>query len=307
MNTQHFQYIVEIERTRSISQAAKNLYLSQPNLSRVLHELEEQLGFAIFERTSRGVMPTDRGALFLRYARRILMEMESIEALGRFDPAKNRLRICFPRSGRYLDVAARFLAESYPDGALDAEIHECHAKRTLEMLDKGDTELGIIRFRSEYEEYFRDQAALRSLHFEVLRDYRYQLMMRADHPLAGRAQIFQKDLAGFTEIAHGDTFRRSEPPGEDVQRRIYSVDRLAQVRLLHAIPGAYTWISPALPEDLARWELVQRDCADNGVYYRDALIYRRSYTFTEMERQLLRRILTQMKEEARLLKNPAED
>lgn len=41
MNTQHFQYIVEIERTRSISQAAKNLYLSQPNLSRVLHELEE--------------------------------------------------------------------------------------------------------------------------------------------------------------------------------------------------------------------------------------------------------------------------
>ncbi|HIR09262.1 MAG TPA: LysR family transcriptional regulator [Candidatus Avoscillospira stercoripullorum] len=185
MNTQHLQYIVEIERTRSISQAAKNLYLSQPNLSRVLHELEEQLGFAIFERTSRGVMPTDRGALFLQYARRILMEMESIEALGRFDPAKNRLRICFPRSGRYLDVAARFLAESYP--------------------------------------------------------------------------------------------------------------------------GAYTWISPALPEDLARWELVQRDCADNGVYYRDALIYRRSYTFTEMERQLLRRILTQMKEEARLLKNPAED
>jgi len=56
MNTQHFQYIVEIERTRSISQAAKNLYLSQPNLSRVLHELEEQLGFAIFERTSRGAV-----------------------------------------------------------------------------------------------------------------------------------------------------------------------------------------------------------------------------------------------------------
>ena len=64
MNTQHFQYIVEIERTRSISQAAKNLYLSQPNLSRVLHELEEQLGFAIFERTSRGVMPRIAGRCF---------------------------------------------------------------------------------------------------------------------------------------------------------------------------------------------------------------------------------------------------
>ena len=66
MNTQHFQYLVEIERTRSISQAAKNLFLSQPNLSRVIHELEESLGFAIFERTSRGVTPTDRGAMLLQ-------------------------------------------------------------------------------------------------------------------------------------------------------------------------------------------------------------------------------------------------
>ena len=35
MNTQHLQYIIEIERTRSISQAAENLFLGQPNLSRI--------------------------------------------------------------------------------------------------------------------------------------------------------------------------------------------------------------------------------------------------------------------------------
>ena len=34
MNTQHLQYIIEIERTRSISQAAENLFIGQPNLSR---------------------------------------------------------------------------------------------------------------------------------------------------------------------------------------------------------------------------------------------------------------------------------
>ena len=41
MNTQHLQYIIEIERTRSISQAAENLFLGQPNLSRILHDLED--------------------------------------------------------------------------------------------------------------------------------------------------------------------------------------------------------------------------------------------------------------------------
>ena len=41
MNTQHLQYVVEIERMRSISQAAENLFIGQPNLSRILHDMEE--------------------------------------------------------------------------------------------------------------------------------------------------------------------------------------------------------------------------------------------------------------------------
>ena len=43
MNTQHLQYIIEIERTRSISQAAENLFMAQPNLSKAIKELEETL------------------------------------------------------------------------------------------------------------------------------------------------------------------------------------------------------------------------------------------------------------------------
>ena len=50
MNIQQLQYLIEIERTRSISQAAENLYMGQPNLSRILRDTEERVGFAIFER-----------------------------------------------------------------------------------------------------------------------------------------------------------------------------------------------------------------------------------------------------------------
>ena len=44
MNIKHLQYMIEIERVGSISQAAKNLYVGQPNLSRAIHELEDNLG-----------------------------------------------------------------------------------------------------------------------------------------------------------------------------------------------------------------------------------------------------------------------
>ena len=40
MNTLHFKYAVEIEKTRSITQAAENLYMAQPNLSKAIKELE---------------------------------------------------------------------------------------------------------------------------------------------------------------------------------------------------------------------------------------------------------------------------
>ena len=53
MNLQHLKYAVEVEKTGSITQAAENLYMGQPNLSKAIKELEGTLGVAIFKRTSR--------------------------------------------------------------------------------------------------------------------------------------------------------------------------------------------------------------------------------------------------------------
>ena len=62
MNFQHLQYVTTIEACGSISKAANKLYLSQPYISRVLHELEHELGIIIFERGNDGVKPTEAGA-----------------------------------------------------------------------------------------------------------------------------------------------------------------------------------------------------------------------------------------------------
>ncbi len=69
MNTLYFKYAVEVERLGSITQAADNLYMAQPNLSKAIKELEDSLGISIFKRTSKGVIPTQKGAEFLIYAK----------------------------------------------------------------------------------------------------------------------------------------------------------------------------------------------------------------------------------------------
>lgn len=60
MNTLHFKYAVEVEKTGSISQAAENLFMAQPNLSKAIRELEDTLGITIFRRTSKGVVQRTR-------------------------------------------------------------------------------------------------------------------------------------------------------------------------------------------------------------------------------------------------------
>ena len=134
MNIKHFQYLIEIERVRSISQAAENLYIGQPNLSRILKEIELDVGFPIFLRTTHGVRPTERGATFLQHARNILREVESIQMMSPHQMVEDRLRICIPRSAVSFRMVADYLRGSCKDQKLNVVIRECHAKKTLDTL-----------------------------------------------------------------------------------------------------------------------------------------------------------------------------
>ena len=272
MQTNYLQYMVEIDRTRSITQAAANLYLTQPSLSRILHEIEEQLGYALFERSNRGVRPTPQGVAFLQHARRILNEMTAIESLGNDRRVPDRFHICMPRSAGILNLAVDYLNTLDRERPLDALLRECHARQAFEYIASGEADLAVIRYRREYQDFFEDQASANSLDFRCLHSYQYCIVLRSDHPLAAREALQVKDLAKLTEITHGDTFRVQRPVNDGPRRRVYSVDRHAQLTLVRRMPNAFMWATPMTPETLRAWGLVQREVADNRVEYRNALI-----------------------------------
>ena len=81
MNLQYLRYALEISRTGSISKAAENLSVAQPNLSRAVKELESQLGISIFERTRTGMTVTPEGERLLSTGERILREVDALETM----------------------------------------------------------------------------------------------------------------------------------------------------------------------------------------------------------------------------------
>jgi len=79
MNLVHLKYAVEVAETGSINKASEKLYVSQPNLSRAIKELEASLGVTIFDRSAKGMVLTPDGEVFVRYARSILRQIDAIE------------------------------------------------------------------------------------------------------------------------------------------------------------------------------------------------------------------------------------
>ncbi|MDE6880367.1 MAG: LysR family transcriptional regulator, partial [Oscillospiraceae bacterium] len=115
MNTRHFVYAIEVERTGSITQAADNLFMSQPTLSKAIKDLEETLGFAVFQRTPRGVVPTRKGEAFLVHARKIVGQIEKMErALHAGDT--QTFSIAIPRAGDLAAAVSGFISSLELDG-----------------------------------------------------------------------------------------------------------------------------------------------------------------------------------------------
>ena len=137
LNTLHLKYAVEVERTGSITQAAENLYMGQPNLSKAIMELEETLGFQIFERTSKGVIPTGKGTRFLVYAKNVLSQIEKMEALSDENNTAQSLSIAISRSGYVAAAAARFAAGLDLSGRIRLNIRETNSVQVITSVAAG--------------------------------------------------------------------------------------------------------------------------------------------------------------------------
>ena len=88
MNLLHMKYAVEVARLGSLGKASETLLIATPNISRSIKELEADLGISIFERTTKGMELTPDGEQFINFAKRILGQIEQVEAFYKKGTAK---------------------------------------------------------------------------------------------------------------------------------------------------------------------------------------------------------------------------
>lgn len=72
MELRHLRYFVSVAEEENVSRAALRLHVSQPALSRQIRDLEDELGFALLQRSAKSVRLTDAGRTFLTEAKAVL-------------------------------------------------------------------------------------------------------------------------------------------------------------------------------------------------------------------------------------------
>lgn len=297
MNTLHFKYAVEIEKTRSITQAAENLYMAQPNMSKAIKELENTLGITIFQRTSKGVIPTEQGMKFLEYAKQILIQIDNMEAIHSPDKQqKQKLRISVPRAGYIYSAFAEFTEDF--DNSDDIETYLCETSSIASIADvrEKNYNFGIIRFRADYEKYFMDYLKEKSLGFQLVWDYEMLAVMSSENPFAETENLqYTRLCESCTEIIQEDD---GIPyiPGKSAlwnpmgKRKICVFDRGSQTDSLTVIPSSFSLDSPSPEHFLSKKGLIQRKCSFPENSYRDVLIFPENHKFSESEMMFINKL-----------------
>lgn len=303
MNTQYFKYAVEVEKTGSITQAAENLFMAQPNLSKAIKELEDTLGIVIFERTPRGVSPTAAGKEFLDYAKRILIQLEKMESISipRSErESRQTMRVSIPR-GSYISTAfASFISSLDMTKGINIAFQETGSLQTLTNVTENGYDFGILRYQTMYENYFLHYFKDKSLASELIWEFSCLALMSADHPMAKLETIDIEELRQVSvEIVHGDNLvpylpadeLMPNPPGGDpTSKRIFVYERGSQFELLAKVKNSFMWVSP-IPQDLLdRYNLVQRVCHMENNKFKDVLIYPKHYKFTTVDKLFLNKV-----------------
>lgn len=279
MNTLYLKYAVEVERTGSISQAAENLFMAQPNLSKAIKELETDLGIEIFERSSRGVRLTPSGEEFLKYAENVLEQIEMMEGLSKKNFSDDSgFSLCIPY-GCLSDKLIRLFDDARK--LLSARLSEAGAVQTIENVSSGSFKFGIIRYKTAFDELFTDYLDERKLESVKWRTMRGAMLFSEKNTLG---------LQSMNEIFCGDCSLPTENANKKTKAKKTAAYGTAAFEIASRCTDMYMRCAPVSAETLARFGLLQRPDAEEN--YTERLIYRKGYKLSKTDNNYIEQIYT---------------
>lgn len=204
MNILLLLHILTIAEQKSINRAAAVLHLSQPHLSQSLHALEGELGYSLFIRSHNGVLPTEKGRLFLQHARKIISEYKKMKNLAT-QQAIQLLHVASTNSYIYEQAFLQtlkfygnpsLLQFRFTNGTIDQIVNDVY---------QGTAQIGSILRTGEFESSWLNRLKNRHITYHSLLRLPLIITVRKDHPLIRDGQLALDGLHDYPFVDYVGT------------------------------------------------------------------------------------------------------
>jgi DNA-binding transcriptional LysR family regulator len=210
MELKQIHYFTEVVKQGSFSKAAEQLYISQPNISNVIKDLEKELDVTLLIRTTRKLELTDTGKLLFQYGKQISQSLQSF--YQELDDVKNRktgaIKIgIFPMLGMqfFTEILAEF-HKQYP--GISIQFEEDGAYNLKKSLIQGELDLVVMPLPIEKEEF----------DFLPFLKGDLRLLVHKHHALANKEKVAWSDLQNEDFIIFREGFSIRDTIFEECRR-----------------------------------------------------------------------------------------
>lgn len=255
MTLAQLKYAITVASAKSMNEASRTLFISQPSLSSAIRELEEEIGLELFRRTNRGISLTPEGEEFIGYARQVVEQYQLLDAKY---IAKEQAKKKFSVSTQHYTFAVSAFVEMVKQFGMDEyefAIHETKTYQVIEDVKNFKSEVGILYVndfnRKVLEKLFHEF----SLDFHALLECSIYVYMWRGHPLADRTEIALEELEEYPCLSFEQGVNNSFYFAEEVlstyeyKRLIKADDRATLLNLMRGLNG-YTLCSGIICEEL---------------------------------------------------------
>ncbi|HEL0008447.1 TPA: LysR family transcriptional regulator [Streptococcus equi subsp. zooepidemicus] len=199
MNIQQLRYVVAIANNGTFREAASKLFVSQPSLSVSVKDLETELGFQIFRRTTAGTVLTSQGLLFYEKALEVVKCFDSLEkefSQSALEPNE------FSIASQHYDFLPALITV-FSQKHAGHKVFRVFESTTMQILDEvaqGNSELGIIYLNAQNRQGLFQRMDKLALDYVELLSFTTHIYLSKNHPLAQRKALFLEDLQGLPAV-----------------------------------------------------------------------------------------------------------
>ena len=194
MDISHLRYVVTLAELRSFSRAAEALYVSQSSLSQQIAKLEKEIGYPLFQRTTKYVHVSPEGFRFVEQAKKVLAENNSLHDQIETTRTSMSHTINLGMQVIYRPAASKAVVrfmQTHPEIAVN--LVSAWELDLVDMLRNGHVDLALFAVDRENDD-------LSGMNVIPLRDEQVAATINSQHPLAHRSSLTLTDLVNETQI-----------------------------------------------------------------------------------------------------------